>query len=224
MMTSAVVKERHDERTWTTTSAAAVVKHDEKTRVAAEEKHDEKKSTAAAATANEQDETTSVAAVKKWDEEMNIAAAKQCDGMMSMNEEANMNAVGHREVQGAINLLSFRTDAAITATEKRMNLGGSLEVTVKPEGSQRRMVIETRPVRELNTLKGEMGETTEGFQTGGWAEREMRGDWGSFVWPRVLFGVWSETFRVWVFDRKLRKQAGETAAGGRERGREKRGK
>ena len=29
-----------------------------------------------------------------------------------------MNAVGHVEMQGAINLLSFRTDAAAMATEK----------------------------------------------------------------------------------------------------------
>ena len=64
-----------------------------------------------------------------------------------------------------------------------MNLGDSLEVTVKPEGSQRRMVIETRPVRELNTLKREMGETTERDQTDGWTEREMRGDWGHLYGP-----------------------------------------
>ena len=94
-----------------------------------------------------------------------------------------MNAVGHREVQGAINLVSFRTDAAATATEKRMNLGGSLEVTMKPESSQRQMVIETRPVRELNTLKGEMGETTDGDQTDGRVERERRGDSGHLYGP-----------------------------------------
>ena len=91
-----------------------------------------------------------MAVVKKWDEEMNMAAAKQCDEMTTTNEEANMNAVGHREMQGAINLLSFRTDAAATATEKRMNLGGSLEVRMSPESTQRRMVIETRPVREID--------------------------------------------------------------------------
>ena len=39
--------------------------------------------------------------------------------------------MGHREAPGAINLLSFRTDAAANATEKRMNLGGSLEVTIR---------------------------------------------------------------------------------------------
>ena len=44
-----------------------------------------------------------MAAVEKWDEEM--------------------NAVGHREAQGAINLLSCRTDVAVNATEKRMNFG-----------------------------------------------------------------------------------------------------
>ena len=149
---------RHDEWTWTTTNAAEAVKHDERTRTtstgAAEEKHDEKKSTAAAATMDKQDEKTNVAAV-----------------------------VGHREAPGAINLLSFRTDAAANATDKRMNLGGSLEVTVKPDSSQRRMIIETRPVRELNTLKGKMGETTEGDQTDEWTEREMRGDWGHLYGP-----------------------------------------
>ena len=166
--------------------------------MAAEENHHDEKKGTAAAEMNEQDGTTSVAVVEKWDEEM------------------NMNAVGNREAQGAINLLSFRTDAAVNATEKRMNLGGSLEVTVKPEGSQRRMTFETRPVRELNTLKGEMCETTEGDQTDGWAEREMRGDWNHLYGPE--YGVWSESFRVWVFERKLRKQAGETAAGGKSEG------
>ena len=160
---------RHDGWMWTTVSAAAAVKHDERTRTtsttAAEEEHDEKESTAAAATMDKQDEKTNVAAVEKWDEEM------------------NMNVVGHREAPEAINLLSFRTDAAVNATEKRMNLGGSLEFMVKPESSQRRMIIETRPVRELNTLKREMGETTEGDQTDGWTERELRGDWGHLHGP-----------------------------------------
>ena len=32
---------------------------------------------------------------------------------------------------------------------------------MKPDNSQRRMIIKTRPVRELDTLKGEMGEATE---------------------------------------------------------------
>ena len=59
-----------------------------------------------------------------------------------------------------------------------MNLCGSLEVKTKPDSSQRRMIIKTRSVRELDTLKGEMGETTEGDQTDGWTEREMKGDWG----------------------------------------------
>ena len=94
--------------------------------------------------------------------------------------------MGHREAPGAINLLSFRTDAAANATEKRMNVGGSLEVTMKPDSSQRRMIVKTRPVRELDTLKGEMGVTTEGDQTDGWTEREMRGDWGHLLWPRVV--------------------------------------
>ena len=151
-------------------------------RVAAEAKHDEKKSMAAATT-NEQDETMSVAAVKKWDEETNTAAAKQCDELTTTNEEANMNTVGHVEMQGAINLLSFQTDAAAMATEKRMNFGGSLEVTMRPESSQRRVIIETRPVRELNTLMGEMVETTDGDQTGGWVERERRGDWDHLYGP-----------------------------------------
>ena len=93
----------------------------------------------------------SVAVGKKWDEEMSMAAAKQCDEMTGTNEEANMNAVGYWEMQGAINLVSFRSDAAATLTEERMNLGGSLKVTMKPESPQRRRVIETRPVREIET-------------------------------------------------------------------------
>ena len=86
-------------------------------------------------------------------------------------------------MQGAINLLSFRTDASAIAAEKRMNSGGSLEVTMRPENSQRRMVIETRPVREMNTLKGEMGETTDGDQSDGWVEWERRGGWGHLYGP-----------------------------------------
>ena len=154
-----------------------------------------------------------MAAVKRWDEETNTAAAKQCDEITTANEEANVNAVGHVEMQGAINLLSFRTDAAAMAAEKRMNLGGSLKVTMRPESSQRRMVIETRPVRELNTLKGEMGETTDGDQSDGWVERERRGDWGHLYGPECC-SVWGQNpFRVWMLGCELRKQVGEKAAG-----------
>ena len=139
---------------------------------------------------------------------MNVTE-KERDEKMTTNEETNMNATGTVEMQGAINLLSFRTDAAAMETEKKMNLGGTLEVMMRPESSQRRMVIETRQVREidreweertkcsfgargmsrfqatplrgydvtkeLNTLKGEMCETTDGDQTDGYVERERRG-------------------------------------------------
>ena len=210
--TNAAAAVKNDERTRTTTSAAAVVKYDDQiwtttttSTVAAEEKHDEKKGTAAAAMTNEQDGTTSVAVVEKWD------------------EETNMNAVGNREAQGAINLLSFRTDAAVNATEKRMNLGDSLEVTVKPEGSQRLMVTETRPVRELNTLKGEMGETTEGDQTDGWTEREMSGDWGHLYGPEYCSVCGQNPFECGClnvsFESKREKQWWEERERERETGR-----
>ena len=207
--TSAAAAVKHDEKT----SVALSEEKDEKTRVAAEEKNTDEKKSTPAATTNEQDETTSVAAVKKWDEETNTAAAKQFDEITTTNEEADMNAVGHVEMQGAINLLSFWTDAAAMAAEKRMNLGGSLKVTMRPESSQRRMVIETRPVRELNTLKGEMGETTDGDQSDGWVERERRGDWGHLYGPECC-SVWGQNpFRVWMLGCELRKQVGEKAAG-----------
>ena len=70
--------------------------------------------------------------------------------------------------------LKFRSDAAATLTEER---------TMKPEGPQCRRVIVTRPVRKLNMLKEEMGETTEGDQTDGCVKREMRGDWGHLYGP-----------------------------------------
>ena len=134
----------------------------------------------------------------------------------------NMNVGRNREARGAINLLSFRTDVAVNATEKRMNLGDSLEVTVKPEGSQRRMVIETRPVRELNTWKREKGETTEEDQTDGWTEREMRGDWGHLYGPEYCSMCGQNPFECGCsnvsFESRREKQWRE------ERGREKQGK
>ena len=45
------------------------------------------------------------------------------------------------------------------------------------------MVIKTRPARELDTSRGEAGETSEGVLTDGWTEREMRGDWSHLYGP-----------------------------------------
>ena len=160
---NAAAAAKYDERTMTT-SAAAAKEHDERTRtttstVAAKE-HDERTrtttSTVAAEEKHDDKKSTAAAAMtNKQDEKTNVAAEEKWDG------EMNMNVVGYREAPGAINLLSIRTD----------------------EGSQRQRVIETRPVRDLNTLKGEMGETTGGDQTDGWTEREMRGDWGHLYGP-----------------------------------------
>ena len=189
---------RHDEWTWMTTNAA---EHDERTRttnaVAAEDYDERTRTTSTAAAAEDYGErtrtTSTAAAWEKHDEKKKNTATAAT--LVKQDEKTNVAAdMGHREAPGAINPLSFRTDAAANATEKRMNLGGSLEVAMKPDNSQRRMIIKTRPVRELDTLKGEMGETTEGDQTDGWTEREMRGDWGHLYGPE--FGMWSESFRV----------------------------
>ena len=55
------------------------------------------------------------------------------------------------------------------------------------ESSQRRMVIKTRPARELDTLRGEAGETSEGVLTDGWTERETRGDWSHLYGPEYCY-------------------------------------
>ena len=55
------------------------------------------------------------------------------------------------------------------------------------ESSQRRMVIKTRPARELDTSRGEAGETSEGVLTDGWTERETRGDWSHLYGPEYCY-------------------------------------
>ena len=78
----------------------------------------------------------------------------------------NANALGTKKMQtGAIDLLSFRTNDAATATEKP-------EVTIRPESSQRQMVIETRPLQEINR---EWEEKTRGS----FEERGMNRFWST---------------------------------------------
>ena len=89
-------------------------------------KQDEETTTSAAVT-EEQDETTRAAAEEKHDEKTSTAATKEQDEKTTTNEETNMNATGTVEMQGAINLRSFRT-------EKKMDLGGTLEVTMMRPG------------------------------------------------------------------------------------------
>ena len=104
---------------------------------------------------DEKKSTAAAAMTIKQDEKTNVAALEKWE------EEMKMNVVRYREAPWQSISLSFQTD----------------------EGSQRQRVIETRPVRDLNTLKGEMGETTGGDQTDGWTEWEMRGDWGHLYGP-----------------------------------------
>ena len=69
---------------------------------------------------------------------------------------------GTSEAQGAINLQSCRTDVAVNATEKRMNFGWFVGSYGETRGVATTKIIETRPVRELNTLKGEMAKQQKG--------------------------------------------------------------
>ena len=95
---------------------------------------------------------------------------------------------------------------------------------MKPEGSQRRKIIETRPVRELNTLKGEMGETTEGDQTDGWAEREMTGDWGHLYGPEYCSVCGQNPFECGCLNVSFESRREKERRGRKERGRENQGK
>ena len=93
----------------------------------------------------EEKHATSMTAAREEHDEKNTATAAT---LVKQDEKTNLAVdMGHWEAPGAINLLTFRTDAAANPTEKRINLGGSLEVAMKPDNSQRRMIIKTRPVR-----------------------------------------------------------------------------
>ena len=118
--------------------------------------------------------TNAKAAVKDQNETRvtNVTAAEEQDEETTTNAATNADALGTTKTQtAAIDLLSFGTDDAATATEKKMNMG-TVEVTIGPESSQRRMVVETRRVREINR---EWEERTRGS----FEERGMNRFWST---------------------------------------------
>ena len=144
---------------------------DDDERGAAAEKHDEKTSAAV----KEQDEEMSTAVEEKRDEKTSTAAAKERDEKTTTNEETNMNAMGTMEMQGAINLLGFRSGGTSTAQRRRVvetrsvrEINREWEERTKCSFGERGMSrFQATPSRghdmtkELNTLKGEMCETTD---------------------------------------------------------------
>ena len=142
-------------------------------------------------TAKEQyEETTTSAAAEKQDDKTSAATVKKRDEKTTMNEETNMNATGTMEMQGAINLLSFRLGDASTAQRRRVVETRSVQ-EINREWEERtkcgfgeRGVSRFRATllrghdmtKELNTLKEEMCETT---------------------------GVWAKSFRVRMFECEL---------------------
>ena len=83
------------------------------------------------------------------------------------------------------------TAATLVKQDEKMNVAVDMGLL---ESSQRRMVKETRPTRELDTSRGEADETSEGVPTDGWTGREMRGDWSHLYGPKYCYACGQNPF------------------------------
>ena len=166
-----------DERTWTTSVTVRT------TSMAAD---DERARTTSAAAAKEGYATSTTAAEKK-----HVTSTTAAEEKHSTNK---MTAWERRDEQ------NIATAATLVKQDEKTNVAVDMGHL---ESSQRRMVIKTRPARELDPSRGETGETSEGVLTDGWTERETRGDWSHLYGPEYCYVCWSESFRMWVFECEL---------------------
>ena len=128
-----------------------------------------KKHVADVTAAKEEHATSTTAAGKKHVADVTAAKEEHATSTTAAEEKHSTNKMTAWEKHDEQNIV---TAATLVKQDEKTNVAVDMGHW---ESSQRRMVIKTRPARELDTLRGEAGETSEGILTDGWTERETRG-------------------------------------------------